>query len=143
MFYTVLQLIIPAYMLWYGYKLVYKTPEFGDDKHGVGSWRTRSDREEWYEGNVYAGRLDMIYGLILGIIVAAKHIMYGTEIVKVYNYVFAGLALVAIFSIVPLMHAHLKKKFGPREYVSDNPPRQRDPDASRHKKNNKKKSKKK
>lgn len=139
MFYTVLQMVIPAYLLWYGYKLKFNTPEFGDQRHGVSSWRTRGDKAEWEAGNKFAGLLSMIYAVILAVIVTAKHLIYGTEIIKVFNYAFAVLTFVAIFSLVPVMHAYLKKHFGEREFVPETPPRRpRDPDAGGKKKKKKK-----
>lgn len=139
MFYTVLQMVIPVYLLWYGYKLKFNTPEFGDQKHGVGSWRTRSDKAEWVAGNKFAGLLSMIYAVILAVVVTIKHLIWGTETFKVFNYAFAILTFGAIFSLVPLMHVYLTKQFGKREFVSDAPPRKpRDPDAAKKKKKKKK-----
>jgi hypothetical protein len=132
--------------MWYGYKLRFKTPEFGDEKHGISSWRTRSDKAEWEAGNKFAGLLCMSYAVFLAVIAVAKYLIAGDTVVMAFNYGFGGVTLVCIFSLVPLTHSMLAKRFGKREFVSDNPGfRNTNKKSAKNsgKKNNKKKSKKK
>lgn len=119
MFYTVLQLIIPLYLLWYGARLKFKTPEFGDSKHGISSWRTREDKVEWEAGNKFGGMLCMIYAVILAVICTVKHLIWGNEVITAFNYIFAAVTFICFFSLVPLIHAMLTKRFGKKEFKSD------------------------
>ena len=112
MFYVVLQILVPIFLIWHGYKLRFKTPPFNAERGGVNTWRTREGEKQWEIGNKASGVYCIIVGAVLGTAAVTKLALCGTEPIKAYNYAFGGVGLVLVFSMVPVAHAVINKELG-------------------------------
>lgn len=112
--------IIPIIMIIYGIKLWQDPPKYGEgDPHagnkGLPTKYTQLNRETWKEGNKFGGKLIALFGAIIGILTLVdRYVLKGEAPLPVrLGKVVIELALILI--IVPLVNAHIKKKFNIRK----------------------------
>lgn len=112
MFYVVLQIFIPLMLIFHGYNLRCKTPPFNAERGGLNTWRTREGAQQWDIGNKAGGVYCIVLGAVLLIAYAVKLIVYGDEVIKLYNYLYGAVGVIGIFSMPGYAHHVINKKMG-------------------------------
>ena len=109
-FLLIWDILIPLIMLIYGGKLWLYTPELGASS-GFSTKYVSRNKDTWKEGNKFGGKLLIIVGVALGILTVLRRLVLRSSFTWMY-FIFMAIELALIFSIVPLINAHVKRKFG-------------------------------
>ncbi len=109
-FLLIWEILIPVIMIGYGIKLWFYTPAFGTGK-GLSTNYSQRNKEMWLEGNRFGGKLLVIDGVVIGILSLLRNLVLPPVGISWLYFLFMAIELALIFSVVPLINVHLKKKF--------------------------------
>lgn len=104
-------IIIIVCMIAYGYKWTMKTPEF-KSQQGFGTKRTKQSPEAWKYGHKIAGIYMLIAGVVMAIMTAINHFVFGGEVRSTFSVVSYVLQIVLVVLLFPVVNLSVKAKFG-------------------------------
>jgi uncharacterized membrane protein len=104
------ELLVPAFLLIYGWRWMTNAPEFGSTK-GFGTKYTKKNEKLWKLGNSFAGKLCIAYGVLMLAIYGVRYLLPKPEEgeplwLKLTS---SGVNLLLILTIIPIVNLYLKR----------------------------------
>lgn len=106
----IIDALIPALFLYYGGKLRFRTPPFGD-KNGIGTKYSKQSEEAWLYGNQLAGTVLLMLGVLFAVLVVVKRLFFANAYSMPVELSSIALGILLLFLFIPFINARIKKKF--------------------------------
>ena len=117
-FMLIWSILIPVIAVIYGFRLWQSPPKYMDSK-GLNTPYTTKSKEAWKEGNVFFGKVLIVFGILIGVISLLENVAVPKNSPMWVYIVFTLAELAIIALIIPVVNGHVRKKFGfPKEKKS-------------------------
>lgn len=110
-FYIILDILIPLYIAYTGYKYWKRTPEMGATG-GFRSKRSMKSKEAWGRAHQLSGQLFLYGGIVLLLITGASYLFVDIGNLMLQSFIHTGIDLVYSIAVFPITNLTLKKEFG-------------------------------